>query len=571
VDTDPSPPAGAQTPQPIEIEIIRGAVTRLSILAQVLAGATEGEPEHYAEAFAEALQQAMSGDVSPATLSLRDGLLVYAGSEVGGNDMVTRNVLLALQEEGLAALTFLPGVEREELLELSHMLARPRSKEDRSFIDAKAWGLRFQRIHIEGSPLSMVTEVDDQARPVEQVRRLFSQLGVTEEQLGEGISVELMGLLGGLRGLADSPPAARVSAPPAGSTWARGLREIRYGDDVPDSSVGLLAMESLRATTDTATQTELARLWVAQVLRCISDGAPLLAGALHQRLLICVDADYRPHRMKSEVVTEALRALVTKDTRTALRRGLTRHPQTDDWSGFLFTLASSAAADDLAMVAEIGADLPSGPLRAALGDGLAMAIESAKRPPRDLMNDASDDALPVVLQALGRFDDATLVEPLLARVQHAQPTVREAALRALRSHHTPRIGVVASEAMADVSRKVRLEALRYLSVYRIVDAAPTIETRLRGVRESEVDADELRALAIALVHTSRGAAIPALEAIVGDPRAHAHPGVPTAGIAALAAAGSHGKAALDRLGRGHEHLRPLLRARTGTSKPEASA
>jgi len=560
-------PAGALPPQPVEIETVRGAVTRLSLLAQALAGATEGDPEHYAEAFADSLQHTLSADVSPITLSLRDGVLHYAGSEVSGNDLVTHGLLRSLQDEGLAAVTLLPGVGREELLELSHLLARPRGEGERNYIDAEGWKVRFQRVHLECAPLRLVTEADEQVRPVELVRRLFAQLGVSEDTLGDGMSVELMSLLGGLRALADSPAARRVGAPGTGSVWSRALREVRYARDVPDELVGMLTMESLRAAPDAAACTALADRWVGHIRAAMADGNPLLAAQILRRMLICVDPDYRPHRLDGAPIQLALGRLCNAETRAALDAGLRRHPQTDDWAGLLFSLAGTVSADGLLGIAELGANLPPGPLREALGDGLALAIDRAEQRPRELLSSASDTALPVVLQALGRFDDATLVEPLLARVRHGEADVREAALRALRAHHTPRIGIVAGEATTDKARSVRLEALRYLSVYRIVDAAAAIETRLRKVQASEVDGDEVRALAIALLHTSRGAALPALESIVADPRSYAHPEVPQAGIAALSSAGAPGRAALDRLGRAHEHLRPLLRAPLGNHKP----
>ena len=164
-----------------------------------------------------------------------------------------------------------------------------------------------------------------------------------------------------------------------------------------------------------------------------------------------------------------------------------------------------------------------------------------------------------MLQAARREEDPTLIEPLLARLHHEDPGIREAALTALRAQQSPRIKAAARESIQDPAREVRMEALRYLSVYRDVDSAPMVERRLRDVKQADADLDELRALAIAWLHTSRGAAISEIEALIAESSDRAHPELPAACIAALARAGAPGRDALDRLGRSHERLRPLLR------------
>ena len=97
----------------------------------------------------------------------------------------------------------------------------------------------------------------------------------------------------------------------------------------------------------------------------------------------------------------------------------------------------------------------------------------------------------MVLLALGRRPDPTL-ELILAREGSADAQVREAVLIALRSHQSPRVKQVMRAAIGDPASPVRMEALRYPSVYREVAAAETVKSRLLSVRETDADEAELR-------------------------------------------------------------------------------
>jgi hypothetical protein len=108
-----------------------------------------------------------------------------------------------------------------------------------------------------------------------------------------------------------------------------------------------------------------------------------------------------------------------------------------------------------------------------------------------------------------------------------------------------------------------MEALRYTSVYREEDAVPGLVDRLREAAPPGVDADELRALALTLARAGGEALAPTLEELAGSGRGLRHPGARIAALQGLHALGEPGRAALDRLARAHEDLRPDIRSILG--------
>ena len=559
-------------PRPVAIEVVRGALTRLSLLSQTLSGAHQGAPERYAETFAETLGDPLRHGAAPVTCLIENGGVHYAGSEVSGNDLVIRSIVKSLEDEGVSSITLLPGIPREELIELVHLLARPGDASGTvgavPALGAKAWSLHLSFVHFETRPTRLVNEADEQVRPVELISRLSQQLGVGSDTLEMDTYIELAATLAGVRAVAAAPAPTREEGPAPAGKWERALKDIRAHRDVPAAMLSLVATESLRAAVDSETVTATATVWLERVQQAFDEGNPSLAASMLRPILMAADAEYRPVGFDATPVWAALRTFFQSRTRNAIANGIRIHPQTDDWVRVLFSLGNGVTGDSLLDFASIGRDMAGGPIREALGDGLAAAIDRIRGPNiRDLLAKAPDDALPVVLQAARRFTDPTLIEPLLARMRHESPHVREAALLALRAQQSPRIKAAARESIADPHRSVRLEALRYVSVYRDTDSVPAVADRVAAAVPSDTDTEELRALAIAWLHTSRGSAIPEIER-TACAKGHRHPELPAACILALTKAGAPGQAALDRLGRSHESLRPLIREHSAPKNQE---
>jgi hypothetical protein len=185
---------------------------------------------------------------------------------------------------------------------------------------------------------------------------------------------------------------------------------------------------------------------------------------------------------------------------------------------------------------------------------------------RQVLAQAADADLAVVLLALGRRPDPTLVELILAREGSKDAQVREAVLIALRAHQSPRIKEVMRSAVEDEVAAVRMEALRYLSVYRDAAAADKVQARLLAVGERDADEAELRALAIASAIMTRGAGLVRLEEIATGVAKCKHPQAPRAALHGLKAGGAAGREALERIGRSQPALRGDIRSLLGGTR-----
>lgn len=567
VGTTPTPADAA----PVDVEVVRGAVTRVSLLAQVLSGATTGDPEAYADAFADTLRESLDRPGVRIRIDLDGSHLSYAGAQVSANDLVTQSIVEGLSAEGFETLTLISGATREELIELVHLLAATRdtgaTSAARSRLEARMWALDLPHVHLEVSPRSVVTEADSsRVRGPEMVARAMDHLGLSRDSLGDGATVELGALLGGLRALSGSPAAPTVDTPVTARAWSRALQSLNRKDDVPDAIVGLSLREALRSAESEDACAALVAAARDHAIRSIAHSDTDRAEAIFTELAQATDERHPVSGVEATAVYAGLARAPEASLSSALQAGLARRPGTDDWVPLLFTLPRSTHPDHLATLAShVGrARLPDR-LTQAAADGLLSACRRHGLELRNLLASADDDALPVLLRAARHLQDPTLIEPLLGRASHGDPTVRAAALLALRRHQSPRIKASARAAIDDDHRTVRLEALRYVAVYRDADAAAPIGARLTRLRAEQADAEELRALAIAWVHTSHGAAIAELEALAaGKPT---HPDLPQAILAAFQRLGDPGKAARERLGRSHPHLRPLLRGTVPSEAP----
>ncbi len=564
----PHPDTGAADPVlalPVEVEVVRAAVGRLSMLAASLRGATAGDPQAVAEAFAEGLFTALQREGPPVIFEVEPACFRYAGAELGGGDLVMERLLEGLNSQGLRAITLLPWVTREELIELSSLLSRDWLEAPSPGLEAEAWQRSLYRVHLEMGVRGLVREADGEVRTVELVRRLLDQLGLDEGSLEGGVAVEVGAMMSVLRRTEESgmPEVAARGSSTGTVHVVRELRQIEHDQDVDLTMISRIVDQcvQLLPPSGDAEATELVRRGVRHVQRRLAEGRPEAGAALLRRWLLLLEDDLGLPIERRTAVQTALRDVVNEGTRVAVARGWAANPDPEAWRGPLFTLARCATLEDIPQLVQVGRCLPAGPLHQAIADALLLVAEREEVGLRGLLLHADQDRLPFVLRMVRRSDDVTLVEPVLARMSNDDPAVREAVLVSLRGHRSRRIGEVARESIGDDERNVRMEALRYISVYRDGAAVPLLLARL-GTAPATVDFDELRAVAIASLHASRGASLPDLEQLATQ-EGLPHPRSAEAALFGLKAAGEPGRAALDRLARAHERLRPLVRAVLG--------
>jgi hypothetical protein len=127
------------------------------------------------------------------------------------------------------------------------------------------------------------------------------------------------------------------------------------------------------------------------------------------------------------------------------------------------------------------------------------------------------DAL-LPLLALARVDSPSTIGLCLKFLQKEQSEFREAALVALRPHGGERVRRGVLHALEDRSERVRVEALRWISVYRTSEAVPILAEQCRGGPFfTKGSAIESRAWLMAYARAGRADAAPLLLKLLREP------------------------------------------------------
>lgn len=569
----PGGPAGDKGYRGVRVadpEQVRLAFGRLVNLATaVRSGGEGGDRQTYADGFADAILKALDGVVA-IELTVDAAGIHCGGKEIAGQGMAAERMVRGLVMEGVRGMYIPGGIVRQELIVLGDLLAQDwvsRGEGERD-LQTRAWGAKLTHAHVEVSLRQVVSE--DQVgtvRGVDTARALMTQLSMDQTGLAEGAEYELASVVARLRHLEEedalgSQVDALAEVREAGP-WSRGVDRLRVGGDVPDDLLARVFYDAARSAPDPAFGSDLISELLPHISRALRVGEPDHAAAIVRRLMLLVDPECSPAGPRQAAVTHALRGVVGAPAREAAEQGWERNPVVDSWKGPLFTLAQCGTLDDLDEIVTFGRAFENGALRQAIADGLMVVVERAGVDGRALLSRSRDFHLPIVLRSLRRRADPTLAVPILARAGHQDPEVREVALMALREQRSPRIQEVARKLLSDPARPVRMEALRYVSVYRDRDAAPFVMERMKTATPKATDEAELRALAIGYAHTTRGLGLDDLEAIAADSKAHKHPALAEAALHGLKAAGPPGREILDRLGRAHEELRLPIRELLG--------
>lgn len=553
-------------PKGAEPELLRGVATRLLQLAALVRQGRSHSPEaeDQRSAFATLLGDCLAGGV-PVHIDVSMRGLVYSSVEVSGSDAVSRVVCEGLHEHGLRAFSVEPSARRAELIDLANLLStdwRGRAAHDDD-LESVAWQLGFDNVHLDISGTQTVAEAEELGLgPEELVHRIARQLGASSFHEDEdALSDEVRGLMVELRRGESPRTEPSLPAGPGAEDWRAALKEIQAGDDCTDERVGLLLAEVIRTDRRPAGAAKATSRLVIHLRRALQIGQPAVAAALLRPALTFAEPDLYPPDAWTQAIREELGGLARVELRECVEAGWALNRDTEAWTGLLFSLGAAlgvACLDDLARLAQV---FPDREAKQALADGLALTLERDQLTLKELLHDAADHQLPLLLLTLRRRPDPTLLGAILARAHHADPVVREAVVLTLRDYQSPRTKELVRAAVTDSARGVRLEALRYLSVYRDAEAAPKVLDRLRTAGPDEVDETELRALAITVARITREKGMADLEKLAGG--GARHPRAAAAALHGLRSFGAAGRVALERIGRSQPALRDEVRQLLG--------
>lgn len=572
-DAPQAPEPAPEDPAARRVEHARGAVNRLKVLIDPIRRSDEEQIIDLTGVFVEQVRESLVA--GPLVLRIDAEGIWLGETELTGGDLVGQVLLEGLTAESLERVTVLVSVTDAEIRALARMLARDwrERTSDEPGLEAQAWSAGFGHVLLEVGARSVIDLVDEgDVAPEEMVARLISQLGlqVADPEIAAELDAEVGAVMDRLRAIgSDNPPSASLEAleaEPSHAAFLRELQAVRVGADVRAERVGLVVFETVRHAPDGAHAAESVRVAGYHLRAAAAEGDVETAGVLARRLATLVQPGLFPGWSLTAAVSDALGELLDDSMAQAVLAGTRRNPDAEAWKGLLFSLGQLASPSNLDAILRLGRPLPGRSMRQALADAMLLVADRGQTDLRQVLSRSADADLAVVLLALGRRPDPTLVELILAREGSEDPQVREAVLIALRAHQSQRIKEVMRLALDDTAAPVRMEALRYLSVYRDAAAAERVQARLLTVAERDADEQELRALAIASAIMTRGVGLARLEEIATGVARCKHPRAPRAALHGLCAGGSAGREALERIGRSQPALRGDIRALLGGTR-----
>ncbi|MEL6343315.1 MAG: hypothetical protein AAFV53_09260 [Myxococcota bacterium] len=552
-------------------EILKQALGELGRLAQSRR-LRQGSPEAHARAFVQAMRRAI--DVGDAVILevAHEAISTPGGARL--TDQEPANLLLchALFAAGLRGLRVEVDVSEAELIRLVELLGRDWLNPGHGTENLVTAAVNSQlsaasldilpKPTVEGSSI-LVGSASLIGELVERVPEPDPDAALA---IGQGLQA--------LKAVAGRATSWRPSQEESASAAAhpreferlhRQLESIRGGFDVMEDTVNGVLFEALRLSTFDGEVDALIEHTIRHVRHELAMGRPSGVGLLRRPLLL-LDNTLFPDWPYVATLQQALRRLAGEALWSSILSGLRGTADMEAWRGALFTVASAIASEDAGVVAERAGALPDRALLQAVADGLVVSLRRANRPLRTLLLTASDVGMRIALLAMSRSDDATVVENILSRFSSDDPRVREAVLVALRRQQSPRIKETARNALGDPTEAVRLEALRYLTVYRDAEGAAIVALRLSSLTLREVSQRELNALARALVHIRPVEGLTTLKTLAMQPEIASRPELAEAVLTGLFASGSLGASVLDEVGLAQPVLRSRIRAMMGGSR-----
>ena len=557
----------AEQDSELDLTQLRSAIMPLVQLATARR-MRERDPEGATERFLACIRQVLLIEL-PIVLRFQGDGIFSDETKLSGEDLLAQHLCRVLHSEGLRALFIEPAVSDEELQLLSDLLTR--DWESRAVFEAdlptKAWQASFMHIHLDvaAQALSNETQNNDEVL-IDTLRRQLSTSG----QLGDG---NLGALLQQLRDVTTQAEAwdayheesqAMLSNLREAEALHQELEQIRKDADTALTDIGSVLLETLRLAHSIENVHEICQRLVDHVLHACAEGQPGEIEVLHGPLSL-LDTSLFPTWPFRSQLQESLRGLAGVTFWDAVLEGWSRRPDESLWLGPLFTVSSVTSPDVARQVAFFASRLPRRALRQAVADGLALVQIRAGRSPSILLQRTDPASWTVSLLAMSRSSDATVLASVLSSFSSDDPKIREAVLVAVRRHQSPRIKAIVRAGLSDQSETVRLEALRYIAVYRDTDGGNQIAQMLGKLPPGSRSGQELSAMAKALVVIQGRAAIDTLKSIAMQPELEAlNPALVDAILSGLFTAGRDGSAALDAIGLARPPLRPRIRNLLGS-------
>lgn len=497
--------------------------------------------------------------LSPVAVDVVPGAMWWGDVRISPIGYRADKALTALHAAGLRGFIVHPGTGAAELARFALVVARDWSRRapfEPDLADCLAGA------ELVGVSVTMLGGLRLQPPPAPpgDARELLIRAAGRVNDVGDTAGL-VDGFLSDLKRAPATPLETRQEVPERLRIEAN---HITRGADVSTVRTGRVVFEALRLATGPEVAADLLSAVAAHVVSLLADGEVEAAADLVRPILALLDGELFPNWPHWMELRAEARALLGERTAAAVVGGWRIRPIAAAWKGPLFTLARLASDhdEDLRLLCSLAAALPHRDLRRPIADVLLERVEHRSSALLELLALVEPADCGALLLALGELDDPTLIEPIMGHLRSVHADVREDALAALRKHQSPRIKQMVREALNDPSRGVRMEALRYIAVYRDLEAAPVMLDRLRRAGATEADADELKALAISFGLATRSGGQADLEGLAAGTLGAVQDEARPAALHGLLAKGEAGQEALDRLAARSPELRAAVAALT---------
>ena len=511
---------------------LRAALTNLVKYGRSgrLYGGWHDQTEHFLGLFCEGLSRCAATGAD-LVLEVEAQALFWKGQRVLGGEKGAIELVHGLYSEGARALWLGQQITTEELRELASILTvqwESPGGVDQD-LETAIWQADFETVHLDIADHFAFEEDGGGQGAIRQDLAQGKGAGTgAGKGLGDSILVpEIQGLLGELA--ADALQAQDVirlkqdelalllslredigeDADPLGGdeelieldagvqrALEQEVESVVRGGDAGFERIGQLLFELLRLEKESAVVSDIARVIARHCFQLLNQGELEGVACLVRWIMDLVEEKELAFPHGAQIQT-AFRSLVQESERPRFAELLSRHVQSERQCGQVFTLLMLLPRDAVSELVDLGAQVQNSLVRQVIADVVLLKVEKDAEAIETLLATSAPDQAVVPLLAIGRLPGKIAVEECLRRSRSDKPPVREAALRALRAQRSPQVRELMLRSLQDPVSEVRLEALRYLSVYRDRNSLAALEKGLKSRLVSQCSDKERRAWFIA--------------------------------------------------------------------------
>ena len=498
-----------------------------------LYGAGHQHTQGFLESFIDGLESFLKHQ-DMLFVEIEPDQIIFQGREVLNSSNHGELLIYGLYSEGARAI----GVDREapraELEGLADLLSQDwhqRSELDDDLV-AATWRREFEHVHIDvADRFSEEDEFGDAVIREDIMRGQGAGGKDSRHARGDSIMIpEIQGILAELEAQAaqvegtssvvrlkqdeaklflslqddlkntmsadinsDEEEEILVLDPTSQAELAREIAALEAGEDHSPEQSGRVVFEALRLEKREAQVRYLARQVARHCTIVCADGDLPGAADLMRGLLLLCDPEVFPKYPYAEAIRRGYSSVIQEQNRIRLLQNLPKYCKREEDRAALFALLSLLGRNQLSELIRFGADLKTSEIRQVIADVVILMVQRDEEALVTLLVTGHEEEAIIPLMALGRLESPAVIEESLRRMGSPNAELREACMRALRGQNLPRVRQEVLRCLKDDESSIRVEALRYLAVYRQSMDLPLLESTLRSPKLGSYEPEEIRA------------------------------------------------------------------------------